>query len=347
MIKIAIVGTGGMAHMHARNYQKLKGVKLVAGCDVNPENVKNFCKKFGIKGIYTDINEMLSKEEIDGVSNATPDQYHKETSIAVMKKGIHILCEKPLALNYKDAKKMVDVAKQKKVINMVNLSYRDSFAIHKAQELFQNGTIGKLKHFNASYLQSWLVSNQWGDWRTADTWLWRLSKDHGSNGVLGDVGVHIIDFLTFPAGNIKSLHCQLKTFDKAKNNKIKKYKLDANDSCIISAELQNGAVGTITATRFATGHINDVSVVLYGDKGAIKVDLANSYNTIQVCLGKDINPGNWKTIKCKKTPSNYQRFINSIKTGKNDQPNFQTAAVVQKAIDACFVSDKQNKTIKV
>ena len=79
-----------------------------------------------------------------------------------------------------------------------------------------SGQIGKIRHVEASYLQSWLVSKVWGDWRTESQWLWRLSKQHGSNGTLGDVGVHILDFVVYATDTeIDEVFCRLKAFDKA------------------------------------------------------------------------------------------------------------------------------------
>ena len=88
---------------------------------------------------------------------------------------------------------------------MINLSYRDWSCIQGVAALVQRGGLGEMRHVEASYLQSWLPSKIWGDWRTTPTWLWRLSTLHGSKGALGDVGVHIIDFAPIRLGI--SLRC--------------------------------------------------------------------------------------------------------------------------------------------
>jgi len=348
MIKIAIVGTGGMAGGHADWFQnKIKGCKVVACCDVLPERVKAFAERFKIPAFYTDMDKMLREEDLDAVSNVTPDRFHAPLSLKAIAKGLHVLCEKPLALNYADAKKMADAAKRKGVINMVNLSYRNSSAIHRAAEMVREGKIGRVIHFEASYLQSWLVSKAWGDWRTGDAWGWRLSTKHGSMGVLGDIGVHIVDFATYPAGTVKNVHCRLKTFDKAPGGRIGKYVLDANDSAVITVELANGALGTIHTSRWATGYANSLRLQIHGDKGALQVNLDEGWQDIKLCLGKDIDKNAWKTVHVPKTPTVYQRFIKSIQTGKNDQPDFARGAQVQKVLDACVVSDAKDKIVSL
>ena len=348
MIKIAIVGTGGMAGGHADWFQnKIKGCKVVACCDVVPERVKAFAERFKIPACYTDLDEMLRTEKLDAISNVTPDRFHAPLTLKAIAAGLHVLCEKPLATCYADAKKMADAAKKKGVINMVHFSYRNSSAIHRAAELIRDGKIGRVIHFEASYLQSWLVSKAWGDWRVGDNWGWRLSTKHGSMGVLGDIGVHIVDFATYPAGDVRNVHCRLKTFDKAPGGRIGKYVLDANDSAVITVELANGALGTIHTSRWATGHANSLSLEIHGDKGALQVNLDESWEQIKLCMGKDVDPNKWKTVKVPKTPTIYQRFIKSIQTGKNDQPDFARGAKIQKILDACATSDAEHRIVTV
>ena len=347
MIKLAVVGTGGMAHAHARSFQAIRGVKIVAACDVIPEKVAAYAEQFGIPQTFTDVEELLDTADVDAVTNVTPDGSHARVALAVIKRGKHILSEKPLATCYADAKAMADAARRKGVINMVNLSYRNSSAIHRAARLVRGGAIGRVMHLEASYLQGWLGSMYWGDWKAGPGMLWRLSIGHGSKGVLGDLGVHILDFATYPAGDIASVNCRLKTFHKAKGDRIGEYKLDANDSAVITVELEGGAIGTIHTTRWAVGQQNSLLLRIYGDKGAVIVDLDKSYGELQICQGKDIHKAQWKTIKCAPTPNIYQRFIKSIRTGKNDQPDFARGAAIQKVMDACFESDKKGRAVKV
>ena len=113
----------------------------------------------------------------------------------------------------------------------------------------------------------------WGDAMTEPQWLWRLSTRHGSTGVLGDVGIHILDFASYGAADdIVSLKADLVTFPKVEGDRVGDYVLDANDSVAMTARLRSGALATIVATRFATGHANDLTLSLHGTKGALKVE---------------------------------------------------------------------------
>jgi predicted dehydrogenase len=264
-----------------------------------------------------------------------------------LKAGKHVLCEKPLAVNYPDAKRMAAAASKAGVINMVNFSYRDWPCIQAVKEVIRRGDIGEIRHVEASYLQAWLASKIWGDWRTIPAWLWRLSSGHGSKGVLGDVGVHILDFATFPVGPIASVYANLKAFPKAPGNRIGEYKLDANDSAVLNVEFQNGALGTIHTTRWCGGHANRIFLKIAGTKGTVEIDSDRTTSGYRICSGKNLDKGIWKDVAVAGVPNNYQRFIKSIRTGKQDQPDFSRGAEIQKVLDACFVSDAKRRPITI
>lgn len=346
-VRLAIIGTGGMANSHAKKYKDVPGCVLVACVDVSAERVAAFAATHGIPKTFASLDALLAWNEFDAVSIVTPDAFHAAQSIACLKAGKHVLCEKPLALNHADAMKMVAAAKKAGVINMVNLSYRDWPAIQAVAKVIAAGKIGEVRHVEASYLQSWLPSKVWGDWRTTPAWLWRLSSKHGSRGVLGDVGVHIVDFATFPAGPISSVYGKLKVFDKAKDNRVGEYVLDANDSAVMTVEFANGALGTIHTTRWSGGHANRLFLKISGTKGSVEIDSERSTTSYKISVGKDLDKAQWTEVATKPTPNNYARFINSIRSGKQDQPDFARGAEVQKVLDAVIASDAKGKPVKV
>ena len=355
MIKIAIVGTGGMAEKHVTEFQKNQNSTVVAACDVSSERLNIFCDKFNIKERYDNVEELLDSADIDAVTNTTPDAFHKDISIKVIEKNKHIFCEKPLAENYEDAKVMCDALKDKNLINMVNFSYRDSSGYQELVNVVKSGKIGNIMHMDANYYQSWLSAKYWGDWKEQDKWLWRLSTKHGSMGTLGDIGVHIFDFASFPIGRIKKLNSRLKTF-QSKGDKIKDYVLDANDTFISMVEFENGAIGTITSTRFATGYTNRLELRIFGDKGAVKIEFddpiaeGNKYmftNDINRELQKGEYKLKWEEIRTKPSMNNFEKFIDSILNGKKHQPDFIRGAEIQKILDKCSESNLSNSWVDI
>ena len=121
---------------------------------------------------------------------------------------------------------MYEETTKKKLINMVNFSYRNSSGYQHLAKIVQSGELGSVRHVEAVYYLSWLTSKNQGDWKVDDHLKWRLSTEHGSLGVLGDTGVHIIDFATYPVGRLKKINTFLKTF-KDKGKKLGEYVLDA------------------------------------------------------------------------------------------------------------------------
>jgi len=346
-VRLAIIGTGGMANFHAQKFSSIRGVEMVAACDVDLARVEGFCEKHGIPAAFTDVGAMLKQMDLDAVSIVTPDAFHAPLSIQCLKAGKHVLCEKPLALNHADTRRMVAAAKKAGTVAMVNFSYRDWSAIQAVAQAVGRGDIGEIRHVEASYLQAWLASKAWGDWRTTPAWLWRLSTKHGSAGALGDVGVHIVDFVTYPVGPIRSVYCRLKSFDKAPGGRIGEYVLDANDSATLNVEFANGALGVIHTTRWCGGHNNRLFLKIAGTKGTIEIDSDRATDSYRVCRGADLNKAVWKEVRAKATPSNYERFITAIRTGGAGQPDFARGSEVQKVLDACFASGKKNAPVLV
>ena len=154
-VRILILGTGGMATNHADKFKEIEGVTLVGGVDTRPEQLRAFCDQHGIAKGFASLDEALAWGEFDAVTNVTPDAAHFATTMPILKAGKHILCEKPLATNEAHADEMAATAAEAGVINMVNLSYRNVAALQQGAKLVRDGAIGTIRHFEASYLQSW------------------------------------------------------------------------------------------------------------------------------------------------------------------------------------------------
>jgi predicted dehydrogenase len=345
-MRLLILGTGGMANHHAKHFAAIEGVTLAGGVDVDPGRLEKFNTTHAIKNGFASLEAALHWGEFDAVANVTPDAIHHPTSIAALKAGKHVFCEKPLATDYAKAMEMTEVAEAAGLINMVNLTYRNVAQLQKARDIVTSGQIGAVKHVEASYLQSWLVSRAWGDWRTESQWLWRLSKKHGSNGTLGDIGIHILDFASYGSGlEIDHVFARLKTFEKAPGNKIGEYELDANDSFTMAVDFDNGALGVIHATRWATGHFNELRLRVYGEKGGVEVQHRHNGSMLRVVLGDDAETGTWKEMAVDPVPTNYERFVAAVKAGKNDEPSFRHAANLQRVLDLATVTDRERREL--
>ena len=345
-MRLLFLGTGSMANAQAGHFSKIKGVKIVGAVDTQAAGLAAFCEKHDVKKSFGTLEEALAWGDFDAVTNVTPDNVHYPTTMQALAAGKHVFCEKPLATDAKKAFAMTEAAEKAGLVGMVNLTYRNVAPIQAAHKMVKAGEIGQVRHVEASYLQSWLVSKAWGDWRTESRWLWRLSKKHGSNGVLGDIGIHIFDFALYGANaDVENVFCRLQTFHKAKGDKIGEYPLDANDSFVATAELKGGALATIHASRFATGHLNDLRLRVYGDKGALEVLHTPKGSWLKVCLGADYETATWSDRDAPAVETNYERFAKAVKKGSTVEPSFRRAAEMQKLLDNSMLSDKKRKEI--
>ena len=348
-IKVGIIGTGGMANTHARRYREIRGVDLRSCYDIDTKRAADFALQHKIDHVASSLEEVI--EVCDATSVVTPDAHHAPLSLRILKAGKHLLCEKPLATTLKDARRVargaIQAAQQHGAIHMINLSYRDSSAVQEAIKIVARGELGEIRHVHGHYLQSWLAgTTSWGHWQDPN-WLWRLQTAQGSMGVLGDLGCHLLDLLTAVAGDVDTVESRLTTFPKVDRKGTQRTtlgatRLDANDTATIQLEFANGAVGVCHTTRWATGHMNSIFLGVHGTDGALRIDLDQGKDKLQLCRGRNKAVGRWSTRTIRTTPSIYQRFIRSIQTRRQDQPDVPRGAQIQSLLDACQRSSQQN-----
>lgn len=339
MIRLLLLGTGNMARNHVAAFRLDPRCAIVGAIDTNADRLAAFIRGYDIPHGFASLEAAIEWGEFDAVANVTPDPAHHPTTLALIAEGKHVLCEKPLATSYGLAREMADAAQRRGVTAMVNLVYRGSPALQRANAILASGAIGTLRHFDASYYQSWLAARYWGDWREANTTLWKLSTAHGSKGVVGDIGIHIVDFATYGAGSpISYMSSRIKAFDKALDNRIGEYVLDANDSFVMSVELSGGAIGTIAASRWATGYSNDLQLRLFATDGALEVQTDGQKHRLRICDGDDLHQygQRWREIECPNVPTTYRSFIDRLIDGAPADPDFDRAAELQAVLDCCI-----------
>ena len=350
MIRYGIIGTGGMAKQHAEYTRVIEGVEMAACCDIDADRSAAFATKHGFKKSVTRYEDLL--ELCDAVTIVTPDQFHAALTLQGLAAGKHVMCEKPLTTTFEDAQEVAVAAEHAHAagqITFINFTYRNSAAWQEARRLIRDGAIGEVRHATGRYLQAWLAAEVWGAW-TKEQWLWRCEtprrKDGtavgpAAGGVLGDVGCHILDFITGLTGDASTLRCTARSFPHVvpeTREQVTEYggrTLDANSSVAVELDLDAGGMALAQATRWASGHPNQVAVGVYGTEGGIEIDLEDSLTKIRHCFGEDRHRSAWTSVNLTPTPTNYQRFIASIASGEQDQADILRGAKVQAYLEAC------------
>ncbi len=282
---IGMLGYAFMGKAHTNAFKKLPYMmyppvaipKLVAICGRNAEATAAAAQRYGYEGYYTDWREMIQNPAIQVFDNGGPNDAHAEPTIAAAQAGKHVFCEKPLARTAEEAKTMLDAVEKTGVKHMVAFNYRFVPAIVQAKKLIESGALGRIFHFRAVYLQEWIIDPNF-------PMIWRLDKDQAGSGALGDLGAHIIDLARFLVGEPKSVMGMARTFVPERplgDGSGKMGKVTVDDAFVSLFEFENGALGTLEASRFAQGRKNYNSLEINGENGSITFNLERM-NEMQV-----------------------------------------------------------------
>jgi predicted dehydrogenase len=316
--KIPEIGVGmlgyafmGKAHSHAYIdlpiffYPPPAKPVLVAICGRNEELVREAAKRYGYKRYYAEWEKLVKDPEVELFDNSGPNYMHADPCIAAAEAGKHILCEKPLATNAKEAKRMLDAVRRAGVKHMVGYNYRFVPAVLLAKKLIDEGRVGRIYHFRARYLQEWIMDPNF-------PLIWKLRKDQAGSGPIGDLGSHIIDLARFLVGEIKSVSAMMTTFIKERplpEDPTKKGEVTVEDAFVACIEFENGAIGTLEATRFAGGRKNYNNFEINGEKGSIEFNLER-LNELRVYgideMNKDIV--GWREVLVTETNHPYIKY---------------------------------------
>jgi predicted dehydrogenase len=275
-VGIGMLGYAFMGKAHTNAYKTLPYMiypppaipRLVAIAGRDEEAVKEAVQRYGYEGYYTDWRRMLDDPRVQLFDNGGPNNLHAEPCIAAAEKGKHILCEKPMARSREEAMTMLDAVKRAGVKHMVSFNYRFVPAIRQAYELIRSGALGEIYHFRAVYLQEWISDPDF-------PLVWRLDKKVAGSGALGDLGAHIIDLGRFLVGEPASVLALTKTFVKQRPllGGSGVGNVDVDDAFEAVVEFDNGAVGTLEASRFSPGRKNYEVFEINGSKGSLRFDL--------------------------------------------------------------------------
>lgn len=185
-VKVGVVGASWFADLwYLPVLQMHPEVTIAAICSKTGESAQQMARKYNIEKVYTEYRQMIENEELDGICIVTPNDSHKEIAIAAMEKGLHVLCEKPMAMNAKEAFEMNEAAKVNSVVHGINFTYRGHPGIQKLREFLEEGLIGEVYDSYFEYSGDYGLNGPPG-------WRGTISKG-GIGGVLQDLGSHIID----------------------------------------------------------------------------------------------------------------------------------------------------------
>lgn len=280
MLKVGIIGCGKIAQIrHLPEYQANEKVEIVGLYDINESRAYTLADTYHTK-VFETYQSMLEDSQIDAVSVCSSNQSHAEISIAALRAGKHVLCEKPMATKLKDCEAMVEAAKANRKFLMIGQNQRLTAAHQKARELIASGEIGKVLTFRTTFGHG--GPETWAIEPGRNTWF--FSKEIAAMGTLADLGIHKTDLIQYLLNQtIIETMAYMNSLDKTYENGNL---IEVDDNAICIYRLDGGAVGTMTASWTYYAH-EDNSTVIYGTQGELRLYDDPAHSVVLHQAGKE------------------------------------------------------------
>jgi predicted dehydrogenase len=376
VMNVAMIGGGFMGKAHAMAYASMPMFfwpapaiphrKVVV--DVTDAMAETARDRYGFEEASSDWRAVVARPDIDVIDICTPNNVHAEIAIAAAQAGKHIICEKPLARTVEEARAMAAAVKKAGVTHMVAFNYRRTPAVALAKKYIEDGRIGKILNFRGTYLQDWSADPD-------GPLSWRFQKKIAGSGTVGDIATHVVDLAHYLVGPIETVNAITTTYNKTRplqqggvdklgaaekaSGDVERGEVDVDDEVISMLRFENGAIGSLEATRNAYGRNNFITLEIHGTKGSIHFnyerrdelqvmfadDPADSrgFRTVYTGPAHPYGHGLWpipalgigysetKIVEC-------FDFFTAIRTGKQPSPNFDDGLLTELVADALIRS---------
>jgi predicted dehydrogenase len=319
--------------------------EIVAVCDANPETAKAAAEKFNVPNVFSTYEELLGSGLVDAVSVTTPNKFHKDPTIASLKAGIHVLCEKPLAMNADEARTMCAAARDSGKILQVALQSRFSGPGRFMKDYIEKGNMGEIYFARAQALRR----------RGVPGWGVFIDKEKQGGGPLIDIGVHILDFTLFLMGYPKPVSASGKTWDQMGKNPdltnnfgdYDRSKFTVEDFAVGLIKFDNGAVVSLESSFMANQAENDImKTQLFGTKAGANVRIWGD-DPIEIYTERDkqlfdMKPKNVPRVDSPHT-AEVVAFVDAILEGKESPVPGLNGLILNAIFDALYKSSETGR----
>jgi predicted dehydrogenase len=363
-LNIALIGYGFMGKAHSNAWRQVSRffdvpyepvLKVICGRD--EAKVGKAADKFGWEEYSTSWEEVVARKDIDVVDICTPGNTHLPISLAAALERKFVFCEKPLANTLAEAEEMLAAVRTNGCLHMLCHNYRRAPAVVLARQLIGAGRIGKIYHYRGTYLQEWLINPDFPR-------VWRLEKAKAGSGALGDLLSHSIDLAQYLVGEITEVSGLLKTFiaERPLPDNSKTGPVEVDDAALSLVKFNDGAIGSIEASRFAAGRKNHNRFEINGSLGSIVFNLERM-NELELYIDEGPESG-FRTIQVTGRAHPYMEgwwppghiigyehtfthtvldLIRAIDEQRLPEPNFADGVRNQRVLDAVERSSESRK----
>jgi len=374
-IRIGLIGFGAMGKTHSYAVGNLPffmaelpfHASIAGVCTRAKAKSDAVASAFGFE-IATDCEDVLIGDpNIDVIDICTPNVCHFETAKKALAAGKHLYCEKPLCDNWRDAKELAALAKRTGRICTVVFNNRHLAAVMRAKQLIDEGRLGRILHFDFSYLHNSCTDpDRNAGWKQDGTVC-------GEGGVLFDLGSHILDLAVFLCGRMKRISGKSQiAFPERRGMDGASWYTDAPEAFYMMLQAESGAHGMLTASKLTTGANDDLRFAIYGERGALRFSLMDpnfleyydaeapaspiggtrGFTRIE-CVGRYPHPAG--IFPSFKAPTGWlmghvmsmYRFLDAVYRNEQNSPDFGDGAYVQWLMEKALCSDRNNGSFEV
>jgi predicted dehydrogenase len=292
-ISVGVIGTGFIGPAHVEALRRLPGVEVVALADVDDAAARTKAEGLGVASEYGDYRKLLARDDIQVVHICTPNFLHFRMSKEALEAGKHVVCEKPLAMEAREAEELVGLAAKKGLVNAVHFNIRYYPLMRQVKLMVEKGVVGEIFSVHGSYLQDWLFFPTDYNWRLEP-------KLSGRSRAVADIGSHWIDLIEHISGiRITEVFADFATFHKTRKKPLKPVEtyagkiltpqdyqdvpINTEDYASVLFRFDTGARGVLTVSQVSAGRKNRLSFEMDGSKQAVAW---NSENPNSIWIGR-------------------------------------------------------------
>jgi len=338
-VKIGLIGTGWMGKSHSKSFINAlyhfgdtdgKPIFEVVS-DIDRESALEVKEQFGFKKYTTEWLEVVQNENVDIVDIATPNAFHYEIAKAALENNKHVYCEKPLSLSAEESKELAKLANMKGLVNYVGFNNVMNPATKYVKKLVNSGQLGEITKVTGIYDQ-----DAFSDINIPITW--RHINEISGSGSLGDLGSHLFSVLQYILGDLRAVNAMTSTVIKERPEKVDSnvmQSVENDDIAITMVEYQNGAIGTLSSSRIATGRKNRLYYEIQGTKGSVYYSLEN-LNEVNVYFENDKEEDRgFRKVLLGEKHEGYSSFqpASGISIGFNDFKILETHKVLESVVN--------------
>ncbi len=327
--KIGIVGLGSIAQLvHLPILSKINTVEITAVAEVNKNRLKSVAEKFNIKNTFITYNQMLAETDLDAVIITTPTNTHKKIAIDCLKNGKHLLIEKPIALNYNEAKEIDDEAKKRKKNVMVGMNFRFRPDTMMLKSLINSGELGDIFYLRCGWTRKQSSQQQWFN-----------KKSLAGGGVVLDLGISLLDTALWLFGYPKVKSVSAQNFNHTHNS--------IEDSSVGFIRFNNSAVLNYEVSWSLHEETDKIKLSAYGTKGTGHLNPLRAYKNIgsqrvDFTVG---STGQTKNLFKKSYENELKHFVGTLRRTTPLISSSEEALSRMKLIEDIYESAKKKKEV--